>query len=162
MGPLRFPRPARCGKLLARQRVDNVLRLFNRLRPQPAEVTTLRRLEKRVRRIGVLRSILAALLLLAGLTALRAQQNEPGALAHHGRVLAEKMCGQCHALGASGASPHIGAPPFRALSDRVDLDTFASRLRDGLTSGHPDMPTFRFSREDARALNAYLRSIQGP
>jgi hypothetical protein len=24
------------------------------------------------------------------------------------------------------------------------------------------MPTFRFTREDARALIAYLRSIQGP
>jgi hypothetical protein len=30
-------------------------------------------------------------------------------------------------------------------------------LREGLASGHPDMPTFRFSREDARALTAYLR-----
>ena len=42
----------------------------------------------------------------------------------------------------------------------VDLDDFTHRLREGLTSGHPDMPTFRFTREDARALTAYLRSIQ--
>jgi hypothetical protein len=35
-----------------------------------------------------------------------------------------------------------------------------AQLREGLISGHPDMPTFRFSREDARALTAYLRSIQ--
>ena len=58
--------------------------------------------------------------------------------------------------------PHEGAPAFRALDRRVDLDTFANRLRDGLFSGHPDMPTFRFTNEDARALTAYLRSVEGP
>ena len=49
---------------------------------------------------------------------------------------------------------------FRDLGNRVDLDDFTQQLREGLTSGHPDMPTFRFTREDARALTAYLRSIQ--
>jgi cytochrome c len=74
--------------------------------------------------------------------------------------LAERMCSACHAIGKTGASPHAPAPPFRDLGNRVDLDDFAHRLREGLTSGHPDMPTFRFTREDARALTAYLRSIQ--
>jgi len=46
------------------------------------------------------------------------------------------------------------------LEQRVDLDMFMERLRQGLTSDHPDMPTFRFTRDDARALVAYLRSIQ--
>ena len=65
-----------------------------------------------------------------------------------------------HAIGKTGASPHAPAPPFRDLGNRVDLfDDFTHRLREGLTSGHPDMPTFRFTREDARALTAYLRSI---
>ena len=48
----------------------------------------------------------------------------------------------------------------QSRSRRVDLDEFTNQLREGLVSGHPDMPTFRFSREDARALTAYLRSIQ--
>ena len=112
---------------------------------------------------GILRSILLTfLLLLAGLTGAWAEENELGVLARHGRALANKMCAQCHAVGPDGSSPHIGAPPFRMLSRRIDLDAFAARLREGLTSGHPDMPTFRFSREDARALTAYLRSIQAP
>src|SRR5262249_6169969 len=55
---------------------------------------------------------------------------------------------------------HAPAPAFRDLGNRVDLDDVTRRLREGLTSGHPDMPTFRFTREDARALTAYLRSIQ--
>ena len=72
------------------------------------------------------------------------------------------MCSPCHAIGENGSSPHSAAPTFRSLSRRVDLDTFSNRLREGLISGHPDMPMFRFSREDARALTAYLRSIQAP
>jgi cytochrome c len=72
------------------------------------------------------------------------------------------MCSRCHAIGKSGSSPHSPAPPFRALESRVDLDAFTVRLRTGLISGHPDMPMFRFTRDDARALTAYLRSIQAP
>jgi cytochrome c553 len=79
-----------------------------------------------------------------------------------GEALASKMCGRCHAIGRSGQSPHIGAPAFRTLDERLDLDSFMQRLQTGLTSGHPDMPTFKFSRNDARMLIAYLRSIQGP
>jgi cytochrome c len=89
-----------------------------------------------------------------------AEDDAPSELVRQGMALAERMCGSCHAIGKTGASPHPPAPAFRELGDRVDLDDFAHRLRQGLTSGHPDMPTFRFTREDARALTAYLRSIQ--
>src|SRR5438067_11930832 len=82
--------------------------------------------------------------------------------AKQGRALAERMCSACHAVGRRGKSPHVGAPPFRVLGRRVELDTFTDRLREGLRSDHPDMPTFRFTREDARALLLYLRSIQAP
>ena len=80
----------------------------------------------------------------------------------HGRVLVTKLCGECHAIGRAGASPHAGAPAFRSIEDRADLDTLVDRLRAGLQSTHANMPSFRFSREDARAVVAYLRSIQGP
>jgi hypothetical protein len=33
-------------------------------------------------------------------------------------------------------------------------------LQDGLSTIHPDMPTFHFSREDAEDAVDYLRSIQ--
>lgn len=83
-------------------------------------------------------------------------------LQQRGRALVEKMCAQCHAVGRSGDSPHAGAPPFRTLDRRLDLDALRGRLREGLASSHPDMPMFRFSRDDARAVTAYLRAIQGP
>jgi Cytochrome C oxidase, cbb3-type, subunit III len=89
-------------------------------------------------------------------------RSESGMVWRHGRALAERMCSACHAVGRRGKSPHVGAPPFRALDRRVDLDTFTDRLREGLMVDHPDMPTFRFTREDARAFLLYLRSIQTP
>lgn len=79
-----------------------------------------------------------------------------------GRTLVTKLCGECHATGRTGASTHAGAPTFRSLDDHTDLDAFMDRLRQGLQSTHADMPSFRFSRADARAVVAYLRSIQGP
>ena len=104
---------------------------------------------------------LAILLLLVATSAALAE-GSPSPLEQRGRVLAESMCSQCHAVGKSGGSPHAGAPAFRALDRRVDLDSFMERLREGLMVGHPDMPTFRFTREDARAFLLYLRSIQAP
>jgi mono/diheme cytochrome c family protein len=81
-------------------------------------------------------------------------------LQRDGLALADRMCAQCHAIGPIGANAHIVAPAFRDLDRRIDLDRFIGQLREGLVSGHPDMPTFRFSREDASALTAYLRTIQ--
>src|SRR5262249_53520524 len=103
---------------------------------------------------------LAILLLLLATSSGVAEDMSPSPLEERGRALAERMCSQCHAIGMRGVSPHAGAPAFRALDRRVDLDSFMERLREGLTVGHPDMPTFRFTREDARAFLLYLRSIQ--
>jgi cytochrome c len=97
---------------------------------------------------------------LLGVSATFAEESAPGALQRDGLALAERMCAQCHAIGKTGTSPHSAAPPFRELDRRVDLDSFTRQLREGLVSGHPDMLTFRFSRDDARALTAYLRYIQ--
>jgi cytochrome c len=104
----------------------------------------------------------AILLLLLATSSTLAEDSGPSPLEQRGRALAERMCSQCHAIGKSGQSPHVGAPAFRALDRRVDLDSFMERLREGLMVGHPDMPTFRFTREDARAFLLYLRSIQAP
>ncbi|MES2195697.1 MAG: c-type cytochrome [Pseudomonadota bacterium] len=73
----------------------------------------------------------------------------------------EEMCGRCHAVGATGKSPHVDAPPFRTFGENKLYDTdFGRRLQEGLSTIHRDMPTFKFSRDDADAAVAYLRSIQ--
>jgi mono/diheme cytochrome c family protein len=102
--------------------------------------------------------LIAWLLVISGAFA----EPAPSALELQGRLLAERMCAGCHAVGRDGPSPHADAPPFHRLDRRIDLDTFMDRLREGLMVGHPDMPTFRFSREDAHAFVLYLRSVQAP
>jgi cytochrome c len=80
--------------------------------------------------------------------------------AQRGRALLEDHCESCHAVGKTGDSPRPAAPAFRTLSRSFDLDEFTQKLQRGLASGHPDMPEFKFSEDDARAVTAYLRSIQ--
>ncbi len=79
-----------------------------------------------------------------------------------GKTLLETLCGRCHAVGETGRSAHIDAPPFRTLGDSKLYDNdFGARLQDGLSTIHPDMPTFRFSRPEAEAAVNYLKFIQG-
>jgi cytochrome c len=78
----------------------------------------------------------------------------------HGHALVKEFCARCHAVGRTGKSPHAGAPPFRGIGRSYDLDGFAERLERGISAGHPDMPEFVFTRADALAVQAYLRSIQ--
>jgi len=108
----------------------------------------------------ILRTAFALLLL--GTSASFCQENEQSLLERQGQALAERMCSECHSTGKVGRSPHEAAPPLRELGRRVDLDLLPDQLRDSLMIGHPDMPTFRFTREDARAFAHYLRSIQTP
>jgi mono/diheme cytochrome c family protein len=113
----------------------------------------------RLRDVEVLSRFAITFLLLATSPGLA---EEAAPFEQRGRALAEQMCSACHAVGRRGNSPHVGAPPFRTLDRRLDLDSFTDRLREGLMVGHPDMPAFRFTREDARAFLLYLRSIQVP
>ncbi len=94
-------------------------------------------------------------LLLAGLVPAAAQDRVA-----RGRALLTEMCSSCHAVGTSGASPNPAAAAFRIISRRMELNDLYERVREGLSSGHRDMPTFRFSRADARAVRAYLRTIE--
>ena len=84
------------------------------------------------------------------------------ALQSRGRELARGLCGGCHATERTGSSPHVGAPKFRELDRQLDLDKFGQRLREGLLGTHRDMPMFRFPGDDADAMVAYLRALQGP
>src|SRR5215470_6707469 len=103
----------------------------------------------------MMRSISLIFALLFLITAARAQ--DPAA---HGQTLVAEFCGGCHAVGVKGKSKHPDAPPFRTLGRTVDLDEFPRVLERGISGGHPDMPEFKFSHDDALAVRAYLRLIQ--
>jgi cytochrome c len=76
------------------------------------------------------------------------------------RAMLEKLCGRCHAVGKTGKSPNPLAPAFRSFGEKLYDTDMVQRLQDGLTTIHPDMPTFRFNRHEAAAAVNYLRSIQ--
>jgi cytochrome c len=108
------------------------------------------------------KAVIQALTPLLLLPFLAAEASAASAQEQRGRSLAVGMCGCCHAVDAAGDSPHLAAPPFRVLGRSLDLARFSQRLREGILTGHPDMPMFRFNGDDAAAFTAYLRSIQTP
>jgi cytochrome c len=107
-------------------------------------------------RIG--RSLLGVALipLLAG----AALGQDQRALEGRGEGLLTSNCSRCHAVGRTGSSTHPEAPPFRTLGQRYPIEVLAEALAEGLSSGHPDMPEFRFEIDDVNAILAYLDSIQ--
>lgn len=77
-----------------------------------------------------------------------------------GRALVITYCADCHAIDPSGASPFAEAPPFRTLGERYDVNLLEEALVEGLVSAHDAMPEFEFDPEQARAIIAYLESLQ--
>jgi mono/diheme cytochrome c family protein len=82
------------------------------------------------------------------------------ALESRGEGLLTASCSKCHAVGRTGNSTHPPAPPFRTLGQRYPIEVLAEALAEGLSSGHSDMPEFRFEIDDVDAILAYLESIQ--
>jgi len=77
-----------------------------------------------------------------------------------GEVLLRRHCGGCHAVGRAGESPKPPAPPLRELHKRYAPAALGEALAEGLLTGHPLMPEFRFEPDDVRAIIRYLDSIQ--
>jgi mono/diheme cytochrome c family protein len=77
-----------------------------------------------------------------------------------GRTLARAHCARCHAVGRSGTSPLAAAPPFRDLHTRYPVEELAESLAEGIRTGHPSMPEFRFDPDQAQSLIAYLKSLE--
>jgi mono/diheme cytochrome c family protein len=78
----------------------------------------------------------------------------------NGRAIVQRNCAMCHAVGPTGDSPRPPAPRFRELHWRYPIDDLAEGLAEGLRSGHPMMPEFRFSPSEVSDIIAYLKSIQ--
>ena len=99
--------------------------------------------------------IASALVLLPLGTAAQAQ--DP---VKQGRTILKDFCASCHSIKKSGDSPMKSALPLRLLGRSFEMDRFAQDLTRGILSGHPDMPEFKLTEDDARAVSAYLRTIQ--
>ncbi|AWN39754.1 c-type cytochrome [Methylobacterium durans] len=77
-----------------------------------------------------------------------------------GETIALTTCARCHAVGRVGVSPLAEAPTFRTLHRRYPVEDLGEALAEGIASGHPAMPEFRFDADEADALIAYLKSLE--
>jgi mono/diheme cytochrome c family protein len=77
-----------------------------------------------------------------------------------GFVIAKEHCSRCHAIQKVGTSPLAIAPPFRDLHLRYPVEDLAESLGEGIRTGHPTMPEFRFDPDQIENFIAYLKTLE--
>lgn len=102
------------------------------------------------------RPVALAVLIWAALSVPASAEDDP----KHGEELLQKNCASCHAIGRTGDSPHKFAPAFRTLGQRYPIEALEEALAEGIISGHPDMPEYKFDADDVGDIIAHLKSIQ--
>lgn len=80
----------------------------------------------------------------------------------HGARVAERHCSICHAVGPTGRSRNLAAPPFRGLARRYSSLSLEQALKRVSTQGHFEMRARDISQADARDLAAYIESLAPP
>jgi hypothetical protein len=76
-----------------------------------------------------------------------------------GWAVSARKCAPCHAIGHDDERPHAIVTLFRELHTRYPIEMLVDAWRTGIISGHDEMPMFELSREDMRALLAYIDSF---
>lgn len=91
---------------------------------------------------------------------------EPGAtmaeserLIARGRLLAQKNCAWCHAIGRSGDSPNPRAPRWRDISQQHPILPLREPLTRGIARPHDEMPKFELSNDEVDTIVAYINSL---
>jgi cytochrome c len=77
-----------------------------------------------------------------------------------GLNIARAYCVMCHAIDKYSGSPLKAAPPFRVLHQRYPVETLEEALGEGIMTGHPSMPEFRFEPDQIRDFIAFLKSLE--
>lgn len=80
-------------------------------------------------------------------------------VAETGRLIAEANCQRCHNIQLTGESPFVPAPPFRVIARIYNVSDLEKALVEGIVVGHPAMPEFQMSGEQAAAITAYIESL---
>jgi cytochrome c len=108
--------------------------------------------------LAFMANAVAILLALAPLQAKGQEVLSPAA--QRGLVIVRTNCSRCHAIGKIGDSPLPIAPPFRTLHERYPVDDLQEPLAEGIVTGHPTMPEFRFDPGQVGDIIAYLKSLE--
>ncbi|MFN9847607.1 MAG: c-type cytochrome [Alphaproteobacteria bacterium] len=106
--------------------------------------------------------VLVAFILSTGVGPVALAQGQPGnaTVVERGRQLVKRNCGMCHATGLKDSSVFPRAPAFRDLHERYPIASLGEALAEGLVTGHPAMPEFRFAPHQIAEILAYFESIQ--
>ena len=77
-----------------------------------------------------------------------------------GRTLALTNCAKCHSVDKVTPSPLSIAPPFRTLHEQYAVESLQESLAEGIRTGHPTMPEFRFDADQIGDFIAYLKTLE--
>jgi cytochrome c len=102
----------------------------------------------------------ATLLAMLVVASIPARSEELSADQQKGLTILRAHCARCHAVGRTGASPFKPAPPFRTLHLRYPIESLEESLAEGIITGHPAMPEFRFDPEQVGDIITYLKSLE--
>lgn len=91
-------------------------------------------------------------------TSTMAQGLEPAA--QRGLTIARANCARCHSIDRVTASPLAIAPPFRTLHKKYPVENLEEALAEGITTGHPTMPEFRFETDQIGDFIAFLKTLE--
>ena len=103
-------------------------------------------------------NVAVIIMTLAPLQAKGAEVLSPAA--QRGLVIVRTNCSRCHAIGKVGDSPLPIAPAFRKLHERYSVEDLQEPLAEGIVTGHPTMPEFRFDPGQVGDIIAYLKSLE--
>jgi cytochrome c len=82
------------------------------------------------------------------------------ASAERGMFLARTHCARCHSIDKVTPSSLPIAPPFRTLHQRYPVEYLEEALAEGIVTGHPSMPEFRFEPDQISDFIAFLKSLE--
>ncbi len=67
---------------------------------------------------------------------------------------------RCHSIDQVTASPLAIAPPFRTLHKKYPVENLEEALAEGISTGHPTMPEFRFDPGQVNDFISFLKSLE--
>jgi cytochrome c len=76
-----------------------------------------------------------------------------------GTALARLYCMKCHAIDKVSPSPLSIAPPFRDIGRKYPVEQLEEALAEGVVTGHPTMPEFRFDPGQVADFLAFLKTL---
>jgi mono/diheme cytochrome c family protein len=116
----------------------------------------MRRVQSVCLRVAALGAAAGAMMM----SSLPARCDELSPAAQRGLTIMRTNCARCHSIDKVSESPLRIAPPFRTLHQRYPVESLEKSLSEGIITGHPTMPEFRFDPGQVADVIAYLKSLE--